>query len=263
MENVLFRKKINYKIKKIYISNFIIYFAFYSFLGFCFESIFGIFTKGVLESRQSFLFGPFCAIYGIGAILMIYILKPFEKNTFAIFAGSALIGAISEYLMSYICELYFHFKWWDYRDFFLNLNGRTCLFFIVIWGFLGVLLIKYVNPKLNFFITKIKTKYPRNVFNFAIFGLALFLIIDIFITSFALKYFYAKISFDYDLQKTNYSAEQLYSLSYIKILDKNYLLKIFPNIRIAGNEMDNVFVDSLYDIENTYYLKIFNNNSYK
>ena len=108
MENVLFYKKEKINLKKFDISKIIIYFTFYSFLGFCFESIFGIFSKGVLECRQSFLFGPFCAIYGIGAILMIYILTPLKNNNLPLFLGSCLVGAISEYAMSYICEIYFH-----------------------------------------------------------------------------------------------------------------------------------------------------------
>ncbi len=35
------------------------YFIIYSFLGYIIETIFAIATKGVLECRQSFLYGPF------------------------------------------------------------------------------------------------------------------------------------------------------------------------------------------------------------
>ena len=188
---------------------------------------------------------------------MILFLKPLEKNTFAVFVGSSIIGAIAEYLMSYICELYFHFKWWDYSNLLLNVNGRTCLYFILIWGFLGTILIKYVNPKVDKFIEKIKNKLSKKVFDFAVFGIFLFLLVDILLTTFALKYFYAKISSDYQLPNSNYSAQRLENLSKFDLLDEGNLLKIFPNIRIAGNEMDNVFVDTLYNVDSTYYLKIF------
>ena len=36
------------------------YFIIYSFVGFIVETCFGVITKGELESRQSFLYGPFC-----------------------------------------------------------------------------------------------------------------------------------------------------------------------------------------------------------
>ena len=80
-ENLLIRKnnfiKIFYRIS--------IYFVFYSFIGYLLETGFGLFSKGVIESRQSFLFGPFCAIYGIGAILMIVTLNRFKDRPVILF----------------------------------------------------------------------------------------------------------------------------------------------------------------------------------
>ena len=61
------------------------YFIIYSFVGFVVETCFGVITKGELESRQSFLYGPFCGIYGIGAIIMILSLQRFKKNNYTIF----------------------------------------------------------------------------------------------------------------------------------------------------------------------------------
>ena len=56
------------------------YFIIYSVIGFIVETLFGIAKYGTLESRQSFLYGPFCAIYGIGAIIMILFLQLYVKN---------------------------------------------------------------------------------------------------------------------------------------------------------------------------------------
>lgn len=256
MENILYKKN-KFKLITINLSKLIFYFTFYSFIGFCFESLFGIATKGVLESRKSFLFGPFCAIYGIGAIIMILTLKPLKNHHFFLFIASMLIGALTEYLMSFICEIFFHFKWWDYSDYFLNIQGRTCLFYMVIWGFLGVALVKYVNPKLEKGFLNMKKRIPSKIFFFILLGISLFFIIDISLTIFALKYFFAKISVDYSIPQTNYSAQKLEAYPNLTILDKTHLLKTFPNLRIAGNYMDNVFVDSLYSIPETYYFKLF------
>ena len=41
------------------------YFIIYSFLGFIIETLFALINYGVLESRQGFLYGPFCCIYGL------------------------------------------------------------------------------------------------------------------------------------------------------------------------------------------------------
>jgi uncharacterized membrane protein len=113
MENVLEKPQKSSFIKfNIWYATF--YFIFYSFIGFLLETLFGIYTKGVIESRQSFLFGPFCIIYGIGATLMITFLSSLKEHPIKLFFASALLGSISEYLMSYLCEKFFHFKWWDY-----------------------------------------------------------------------------------------------------------------------------------------------------
>ena len=56
------------------------YFIIYSFLGYIIETLFGLLTKGVIESRQSMLYGPFCCIYGLGAICLLCIPKNAKKN---------------------------------------------------------------------------------------------------------------------------------------------------------------------------------------
>ena len=80
----------NIKKKKITIMGFtiwriIIYFMIYSILGFVAETLFGLITKGVLESRKNFLYGPFCCIYGVGALVVILGLQKFKKNNYTLF----------------------------------------------------------------------------------------------------------------------------------------------------------------------------------
>lgn len=67
------------------------YFIIYSIIGFIIETIFGMLTKGVIESRKSFLYGPFCGIYGIGAVVMLMGLQRFKKNNYTLFAGGFII----------------------------------------------------------------------------------------------------------------------------------------------------------------------------
>ena len=69
-------------------------------------------TKGVIESRKSFLYGPFCGIYGIGAVIMILGLQRFNKNNYSLFFGGFLIGSVVEYIISWIGEMIFHVVWW-------------------------------------------------------------------------------------------------------------------------------------------------------
>ena len=73
-------KKEPLKIQGFTITTLLAYFIIYSIVGFIIETIFGILTKGVLESRKSFIIGPFCSIYGLGAVIMILALQKFKKN---------------------------------------------------------------------------------------------------------------------------------------------------------------------------------------
>ena len=53
-------KKKNLTINGISIWRILAYFIIYSVAGYIIETLYGIVTKGVWESRQSFLYGPFC-----------------------------------------------------------------------------------------------------------------------------------------------------------------------------------------------------------
>lgn len=139
------KEKKHIKIAGITLWRIVAYFIIYSVAGFIIETIFGVLTKGVLESRKSFLYGPFCSIYGLGAVLMILPLQRFKKNNYTLFAAGFVIGSIIEYLVSLIGELIFHIKWWDYSDQILNLNGRICVLFSLFWGLLAIYLMSDIN----------------------------------------------------------------------------------------------------------------------
>ena len=111
------------------------YFIIYSVVGYIIETIFGIITKGTWESRQSFLYGPFCAIYGLGAAIMIIFLHKYSKNYTRLFIGGFIVGSIVEYLVSWIGEMLLGVKWWDYSDMPLNINGRICILFAIFFNF--------------------------------------------------------------------------------------------------------------------------------
>ena len=95
--------KENNKKKKFTIWGFtiwkiIIYFIIYSILGYVVETLFGLVTKGVLESRKNFLYGPFCCIYGVGALVVILGLQKFKKNNYTLFSNRATFPKIPLFL---------------------------------------------------------------------------------------------------------------------------------------------------------------------
>ncbi|MGN1302669.1 MAG: hypothetical protein ACI4VO_03365 [Clostridia bacterium] len=77
MEKTLKKEKKKFTILGIDLWEILAYFIIYSIAGYIIETLFALVRYGVLESRQSFLYGPFCSIYGIGAVIMIIFLQYF------------------------------------------------------------------------------------------------------------------------------------------------------------------------------------------
>ena len=142
MEETIKKEKKKITILGINLWEILAYFIIYSIAGYFIETSFALIRYGVLESRQSFLYGPFCSIYGIGAVVMIIFLQYFKKNNITLFIGGFLIGSITEYLVSLIGEWILHVKWWDYSNMPFNLNGRICISYSIFWGVLAIILMK-------------------------------------------------------------------------------------------------------------------------
>jgi len=82
----------NIKIFGISIWRILAYFIIYSFIGYLIETTYALVLYGVIESRQSFLYGPFCSIYGVGAVIMICALqKVKDGNTHTLFLGGFVV----------------------------------------------------------------------------------------------------------------------------------------------------------------------------
>ncbi len=245
------------------------YFVVYSFLGFVIETIYGMITKGVIESRQSFLYGPFCGIYGLGAVIMILFLQFFNKNNNHLFFGGFLIGSIVEYLVSLVGELILHVKWWDYSDMPFNIGGRICIFFSIFWGLLAIYLMSYVNPKvdrlIDFFVAKMSMVKLRVVTAFAI----VFLIVDCLVTTYALSVFVIRKVYENDL---NVARKEVIAIEYQRIysnpkkvaLINRYfhdekMIKTFPNLKMEDANGNMIYFDCFVGEITPYYYKL---NSY-
>lgn len=210
--------KINEKPEKTTIWQVLAYFIIYSFLGFAIETVFALLNYGVFESRQSFLYGPFCSIYGLGAVVIILSLRyKFFKNNYTLFAGGFLVGSLVEYFVSFFGEMLLNVKWWDYSDRFLNINGRICFLYSIFWGLLGLYLMKGINPKIDKFINWIKGKVNLNFLRSIVFLLIIFLFIDCLISGYAINVYLTRVCVEKNLPIAN------------KELTLEYYHKIYDN----------------------------------
>lgn len=259
------KDKEHIKICGISIWRILAYFVVYSVAGFIIETIFGLLTKGVLESRKSFLYGPFCSIYGLGAVLMILPLQKYKKNNYTLFFAGFFIGSIIEYMVSLVGELIFHIKWWDYSDQMFNINGRICVLFSLFWGLLAIYLMSDINPRIDKFIDFVKSKIPANYMKTVIIFSILFLSFDLGITVYALQMFSVRIIHENNLNVSNKQLmDTLYEKIYVndqkqkdfiyKFFDNEKMIKTFPNIKIEDVDGNILFFrDYVKDIKPYYY----------
>ena len=100
-------------------------FFIYAILGWIIETTLVSIEKKKFVNR-GFLKGPWLPIYGCGMILILVLLSWLMTKPLLMFILIILLCGFLEYMTSYILEKLFHKKWWDYKDSFLNINGRVC-----------------------------------------------------------------------------------------------------------------------------------------
>ncbi len=127
------------------IATYFIYFMIIAVCGWIMEVTLQLVQKHKFSDR-GFLIGPYCPIYGCGALLITIFLTKLEEYPLALFSVTILVCGVLEYFTSYIMEKMFHARWWDYTENKFNINGRVCLETIIPFGILGLILIYLVNP---------------------------------------------------------------------------------------------------------------------
>lgn len=138
--------------------NIFLYFMIYSFLGWLCECIYCSIPEKKFINR-GFLMGPYCPIYGFGALLVLYLLHPFASNIVILFLAGVIVTSILEYITSWIMEVMFHTKWWDYSTYRFNIHGRVCLRNSLMFGVLSIVVYCYIHPHIVSLIQAIPTIY--------------------------------------------------------------------------------------------------------
>lgn len=252
----------------ITIYRILVYFAIYSVLGFVLETIFALVMYGKFESRQGFLYGPVCPIYGVGAVVMIIALQKFKKNGYSIFAGGVIVGSIVEYLISWFGEVFLNVRWWDYSERFFNINGRICLLYSFYWGIIAIYLMKSLNPMvdkiINYFKTKISVKFGRTL----IIAITVILFVDCIVSAVAIELFLSRTVVEKGLPAQGKEAYVETYQKYFENKEKNdfiskvwsnrKILRTYPNLRLTLENGQVIYVKDQYPEIQPYYYKFRN-----
>ena len=121
-------------------------FYLYSFFGFLLEVVYARLTRAKKRDRKCRLLLPLCPVYGLGAAVLSALPELVTANLPLLFLGGALSATVIEYAAAVFYETVWHVRFWDYSDCFGSVQGRICLPFALIWGVLGVVLVRWALP---------------------------------------------------------------------------------------------------------------------
>ena len=136
------------------------WFIIYSFIGWITESTYMSICNRKLTNR-GFMFGPFCPIYGVGALCVYFILLPFSGNVVTLYIVGALLATVFEYLIARLMQAVFGEVWWDYSNKPFNYKSIICLESTLAWGLYTVFMFKFLHEIVNDVIEKFS--YQRGI----------------------------------------------------------------------------------------------------
>lgn len=160
----------------------VLYFLIYSFIGWALETFYGFLVLGHFVKR-GFLFGPICPIYGFGAVIFILIFDGLKGHNMKKFLISMIVFSIFEFAASWILEMVFRLRWWDYSDAMFNIQGRICLSFSIVWGVAGLVFSNFLHPFIKRKTEKLLERIAFPIQRMTIYTLASVLIIDFVLSS--------------------------------------------------------------------------------
>ncbi len=148
-------------------------FIVYSMLGWLVESIYMSFCNKKLTNR-GFAKGPFCPIYGFGAVIGYLLLRPLQFNYVVLYVVAAFSATTFEFLVGKMMIRIFGELWWDYNEKPFNYKGIICLESTVAWGFYGLGIVLFLHG----WIQQLIDRVPVGVGTKLIGGIMLLVTID-------------------------------------------------------------------------------------
>ena len=99
--------------------------------------------------NRGFLIGPYCPIYGMGAVLVTLMVRLFSRQEAgyvdAFFISFVFCGAL-EYFVSWFLEKVYHARWWDYSYRPMNIEGRVWIGNLLLFGIGGDIISLFLAP---------------------------------------------------------------------------------------------------------------------
>jgi len=99
--------------------------------------------------------GPFLPIYGSGAIVMLVVSAPFQRNLLLTYISGVIGATLLEYVTGVCMEAIFKVRYWDYSNKRFNFQGHICLGSSIAWGFLTIFMTHVIHRPIAAYIQRI------------------------------------------------------------------------------------------------------------
>lgn len=154
-------------------AQWLFFFYFYCFFGWCFESSY-VSLKNRHPVNRGFMRGPFLPLYGSGAVMMLIVSMPFQHNLALTYIAGCIGATALEYVTGVTMEALFKVRYWDYSNQKLNFQGHICLSSTLAWGGLTILMTRVVHKPVEQLVLSI----PESVLSVAVFVLTIYIVAD-------------------------------------------------------------------------------------
>lgn len=136
---------------------YVIYFLLYAIFGWCYEVFLEVIVYRWGYSDRGVLFGPYCPVYGVGAILFLLCFSRLMQKQggylfrvgrlLLVFVGCMAVATAVELVSSYLLEWTIgSWPWQTYADYTWNFQARIALSPSVRFGIGGVFFLYLLQP---------------------------------------------------------------------------------------------------------------------
>ncbi|MDR2932644.1 MAG: putative ABC transporter permease [Oscillospiraceae bacterium] len=138
-------------------SELVLYFFLYGFIGWIVDT-----TAASVKTRKfvnrGFLQGPFCPVYGFGAIAILSVTIPFSPSWGLVFLAAVLISfaiwTFSTWFSNKVLQ-------WQYIPYLWMMSAKNLIIFTLLFGGTGLLGVYVVHPTLRRFVGVLEPSYQR------------------------------------------------------------------------------------------------------
>ena len=219
-----------------FLTDYIFIFFIFSVIGWLIE----VSLKSIQFHRfinRGFLVGPYCPIYGLGALLIVMSnewMGKYDSSNSIIFLNSVLICGFVEYFVSYFLEKFYHARWWDYTNRPMNLHGRIWIGNLILFGIGGLSIVNIFNPLFLSLFHELDLRYREIIGIF----IALLMLSDYIVSYFVMKL----IKLNVEKSKAD-NTDDIKNEIRLLVKDKNVLynrfINAYPDVKYRTDKIKN------------------------